>query len=246
MITSKTNDLIMLIRSLKYKKYRDEHQLFFAEGEKLVSDALASGLAAEHILITEKFAQKNTVPENAEVISDELMEYISDVRTPQGIVSVFRQHYSTEEELYSCRKLLFLDGIQSSDNSGALIRTAVCAGFDGAAASHGSADFYSPKTIRASAGSVMQTKLFTCPAGIFTSLKEHSFEIIAADAGGSEDYQIPDGHFVLVIGSEGKGLSETVRGLSDRLIGIKIAGSCESLNAAVAGGILMYKLSGLI
>ena len=246
MITSKTNDLVRLVRSLQHKKYRDEHKLFFAEGEKLVADALSSGLAAEHILITEKFGQKNTVPENAAVVSDEIMAFISDVRTPQGIVGVFRIRRSTQEELFAARKLLFLDGIQSSDNAGALIRTAVCAGFDGVAASHGSADFYSPKTIRASAGSVMQTRLFSYPAEILADLKERGFSIISADAGGSEDCQIPDGNFVLVIGSEGKGLSETVRRLSDRLIRIKIAGSCESLNAAVAGGILMYKLSGLI
>ena len=244
MITSKSNSTVKLIKKLHTRKGRKETGLFFVEGNKHVDDALSSFNRPIYIVQTQQNYDTHFIDHSALIVTDEIFKYLSVTKTPQGIIAVFEIPRYNLTDIVSCNRILFLDQVQNSDNVGALIRTAVCAGFDAVMLNEGCADPYTPRAVRSSAGAVLTSTVLKTKVDTIKILKSEQFQFIGTHLNGIESVDIIKNKVVLVVGNEGNGISDDVAGLCDILIKIPIYGNCESLNAAVAGSILMYKIIG--
>ena len=144
------------------------------------------------------------------------------------------------------RRIAALDGVQDPGNVGTILRTADAAGFDGVLLGSGCADLYSAKTLRATMGSVFRvpTRRTDDLAGELMAMRARGYAVAATELGG-EDFSAgcPRGQCVLVIGSEGRGVSQAVRGAATHHLALPMRGGAESLNAAVAAGIMIYEMA---
>ena len=243
-LSSLKNPKIMAWRSLKERKGRLEQQAFLVEGTKMVREALASGFPVEALLIREGFTPeaylRASIP--AYQLPAHVFDAVCDTRTPQGIAAVLRPDPRPAAGPY----LLALDGVQDPGNVGTILRTADAAGFDGVLLSSECADCFSPKVLRATMGSIFHMEL-SFPASLpeaLSALREKGYEILSSQLDGDPFYgraPIP-APWVLVIGNEGRGISAPVKALATRRLRLPMRGGAESLNAAVAAGILMYDL----
>jgi TrmH family RNA methyltransferase len=253
-ITSRQNPKIAHFRALmRDRKARLEHGQFAVEGEKLFYEAIASGLKPENILITEKFSEKNSNfcqkaanLCNIDIISDDLAEYISDTKSPQG---VFFSLPPLDKSLklttiYNSARIIALDGMQDPGNVGAIIRSCDAFGAGALLLSESCADVNSPKVIRSAMGSVFRLPVYRCGLAEFLpGVKEKGFTIIGATLSESAEklgsFIIP-AKSVIIIGGESAGISAEIIDLCDKQIYIPIK-NAESLNAAVAASIIIYE-----
>lgn len=245
-IRSRSNPLVKRIRALHEAKGRREAGEFLLEGERFVRDAIISGFHCRMLVAVPKLAEAFAEFSDVVPVSDEVFAALSDTRTPQGILGIFALPEEKPDALSAASRILCLEGVQQSDNVGALLRSAVCCGYELALLLGSCADPYSPKSVRASAGAVLRINILRGTPDDLAKLRESGAEIIGAHLSGSEqaDYLSELSRFVLIIGSEGRGMSEGSAALCTKLVRIPLLGDCESLNAAVAGGILMYKTIG--
>lgn len=141
--------------------------------------------------------------------------------------------------------LLVLDGVQDPGNAGTLIRTAAAFGLSGVIALDGTVDPWNPKSVRAAAGTCFRVPVLTAPwADVGPALAAAGLPILVADAQGTPVSDAgPRSPWALVVGSEGAGARAEVRGAAQRHLSVPMAGGTESLNAAVAGAILLYALT---
>ncbi len=243
-LSSLKNPQVVLWRSLKDRKARKEHGLFLVEGRKSVEEALSSGFPAEALLLSEGAAEDGQLPEHVKkyLLPEHVMAAVCDTKTPQGIAAVMRRR----EAPVTGRRLAALDGVQDPGNVGTIIRTADAAGLDGVLLSPDCADPYSPKVLRATMGSVFHIPVAVVDdlPGVLTELKEKGLPVISSQLDGTpfSQWKAPEEGFVLVIGSEGNGVSPAVRALATVRLRLPMRGRAESLNAAVAAGIMMYGL----
>lgn len=239
MITSKQNQLIKKIRSLDKKKYRDEENLYVANGIKMVNEAVKLGQPIEYIICTQ--AVESSIHANGielTVVTDEIFEYLSTEVTPQGALAVIKKpNTSVDKPNGSC---LMLDGVSDPTNVGAIIRTAVASGYKDLYLID-CADAYSPKAVRASMSGIYSVNVHT---GSYQSVFDAvHFPLVVADMGGENVFSTKiDGEFCLVIGNEAHGVSQIVRDKAKKVISIPMKKEIESLNASVSAGILMYAL----
>ncbi|MCL1802556.1 MAG: RNA methyltransferase [Eubacteriaceae bacterium] len=239
-IESPKNPAIMEACSLKEKKYRDRAGMFLMEGDKFILSAIEKG----HMPI-KVFAQKlykSLEPFDVATISQRAAKALSDTASPQSLYAVFEEK-KENPNFEEIKKLLILDGIQDPSNVGTLIRSAVCAGYCAVLASSESADFYAPKTVRASAGSVLDISLYRYSDMPFSEIRNAGIALYAAEAAGESNFCFAE-RSALAVGSEGSGLSSAMRAFADKLISIPMPGAFDSLNAAVAGSILIFKSIG--
>ncbi|GAB2022605.1 RNA methyltransferase [Pseudolactococcus yaeyamensis] len=241
MITSKDNTRVKNAKKLYKKKNRSSSYLI--EGQHLYEEALASGADFKQIFVTEKFAD---IPD-ATLISDEVMNFLSDAETPQGIITEVGLEASSlkPEQL---NKLLILENIQDPGNVGTMIRTADAAGFDGVILTAGSADIYSPKVLRTMQGSHFHLPIFqeNEAQALYQRLKSQGTTVIATTLSEtSVDYRTvsqPE-KFALIMGNEGAGITPETSVTADILAHIAMPGQAESLNVAVAAGIMIFSLT---
>ena len=139
------------------------------------------------------------------------------------------------------------DGVQDPGNVGTILRTADAAGFDGLLLSEQCADIFSPKVLRATMGSIFRMGVTVTPdlPGLLTHLREQGYSVISSQLDGTPFYQREGvaAQFVLVIGNEGNGVSPVVQATATHRLKLPMRGGAESLNAAVAAGIMMYELT---
>jgi TrmH family RNA methyltransferase len=243
-LTSLKNPHVLLWRSLKDRKARKEHGLFLVEGRKSVEEALSSGFTAEALLLTEETGTDFAAVEGVEkwLLPEHVMAAVCDTKTPQGVAAVMRQKPAE----VTGRRLAALDGVQDPGDVGTIIRTADAAGLDGVLLSADCADPYSPKVLRATMGSVFHVPVAVVDdlPGALTALKGKGLPVISSQLDGTpfSHWKAPEEGFVLVIGSEGNGVSPAVRELATVRLRLPMRGKAESLNAAVAAGIMMYGL----
>ena len=241
-LTSLKNPQVQLWRSLKDRKARREHGLFLVEGRKSVEEALSSGFPAEALLLREDTAEQGALPENVKkyLLPEHVMAAVCDTRTPQGIAAVMRHREIPVEG----RRLVALDGVQDPGNVGTVIRTMDAAGYHGLLMDEKTADPYSPKALRASMGGVFRVPVLRCDdlPGQLRSLARDGFDIVAGDLHGEPFYQRrkAKNRLCVVIGNEGQGVSPAVFAESTLRLKLPMVGGAESLNAAVAAGIMMY------
>lgn len=251
-IISTANQKIKDIKSLLAKKGRTEHRRFIAEGIKCVQEALLYvPMLLKTVLIDKNYlpAYENIIKQadmlGAEIytVPQYVLQAVSDVKTPQGIAAVLALPEGRIEN--DAKFLVALDNMQDPANVGAIIRTADAAGADGVVLSLDSADPYSPKALRASMGSLFHIGIIK--EDLKTALqryKKEGFMLCAADLSGQEDLAFENRDKIcLIIGNEANGINTGILDLCQRKIRIPIYGRAESLNAAVAAGILLYKIS---
>lgn len=234
---------VKYIQSLGQKKFRQQEGVFVAEGPKLVKELLT-----EHSdSVVEVFALKNWIDENKWVtincnlseITEAELEKISQLTTPNQVVAVVK-HFNTIKPFAEKGKfILALDGIQDPGNMGTIIRIADWFGVQHIVCSQDSADWYNPKAVQSTMGSIGRVNVFYTSLGKW--LEEQNDALIYAAVLGGEDLtkmQQPAGG-VIVIGNESKGISEEVLKFCNASITIPQRGKAESLNAAVATGIIL-------
>ena len=243
-ITSKNNPLIKETASLNDKKGRKALGLFLVEGIKLTTECIRSGLIVERVLLSENCplsAQDlGIAPEKIVRVKEDVFLAISDEKTPQGVlcrVEIPKQNLCAPSE--SC---LILDGVADPGNMGAIIRTANAAGYKSIYLTPDCTDPYSPKSVRASMSGIFSTKIYV--ASREELLKNlQGVPVLVADMSGKNVFAYaPPPVFALVIGNEANGVSEQMRSAAYDSLKIPMDSAQESLNAAVAAGILMYLL----
>lgn len=183
------------------------------------------------------------------LVSDDVMKKMSDTDTPQGILAVSRIPAFSLDEILEKKPsaLIFLEDIQDPGNLGTILRTAEGAGISGVIMSKNTVDLFSPKAVRSTMGSI-----FRVPTYVSDDLHEtirfvqsEGVKVYAAYLGGKKSYDEIDytGNVAYMIGNEGNGLKKETAELADELVLIPMGGSLESLNAAMASGILAYEIN---
>lgn len=252
MITSTSNKQMKHLQQLlKKSKCRKEEAVFVIEGVKMFLEAPRDRIVK--VYVSQSFYERDRKEElfsglEVEVVEDEVFRIVSDTKTPQGIIAIVRQaSYNIEEMLQSeTPNLIILENIQDPGNLGTIVRTAEGAGVTGIIASRNTVDLYNPKTIRSTMGSIYRMPILFVEdlIDILPCLKERNITTYAAHLAGTTYYDQEDyrGGTALIIGNEGNGISEQLANSTDVLIRIPMEGKVESLNAAMAAGILMYEV----
>lgn len=243
-ITSKANSVVKNAKKLHQKKYRKSAYLI--EGWHLFEEAVQAGVTIEKIFALESYRdQLATFPQTIWV-SEEVLLDLADTQTPQGIVAVIQKEEVGLPD-FSQGKFLFLEDVQDPGNVGTMIRTADAAGFTGVIVSDKSADIYSLKTLRSMQGSHFHLPIYRMSlASFIEETKKTAMPILATTLSReSKDYRELSSleNFVLVMGNEGQGISSVMAESADQLVHIDMKGRAESLNVAVAAGILMFYFS---
>ncbi len=238
-ITSQDNPKVVEAAKLLEKKFRKASGRYLIEGERLVCDALKHGAHVLEVFVKESVCHQFDF-ENKIVVSDKVFSKLSDTVTSQGVVAVVEKKQS--ELVVPLGNCLVLDGLQDPGNVGTLIRTAAACGFTDVFAA-GCVDVYSPKVLRSamSAHFCVNVQSADSIEKVFGVL--HGVEKVAADMNGESAFSATFSNKVaLILGNEGNGLSEYARSQVDRTVSLPMQNNFESLNVAVAGSVLMYKV----
>ncbi|HVG14797.1 MAG TPA: RNA methyltransferase, partial [Chitinophagaceae bacterium] len=231
------------IQSLRVKKFRDEQQLFIAEGPKLVSELLSQiPSKVKKIYALSSWASGNStlllnIP--CETITDIELEKISGLHTPNEVVGVFA--YFEVRPPAPKGLMLYLDGIQDPGNMGTIIRIADWFGVKDIVCGEGTADMYNPKVVQATMASLCRVNIFYDEHNDW--LSQQTLPKYAASLNGASIYDMKkerDG--ILIIGNESKGIRPLIEEQVLQKITIPRIGEAESLNAAVATGIILSHL----
>ena len=243
-ITSKANSVVKNAKKLHQKKYRKSAYLI--EGWHLFEEAVQAGVTIEKVFALESYRDQLAAFPQTIWVSEEILLDLADTQTPQGIVAVIQKEEVGLPDLHQ-GKYLFLEDVQDPGNVGTMIRTADAAGFTGVIVSDKSADIYSLKTLRSMQGSHFHLPIYRMPLTSFVEeAKKSNLPILATTLSReSKDYRELSSleNFVLVMGNEGQGISSVMAESADQLVHIGMKGRAESLNVAVAAGILMFYFS---
>ena len=251
-ITSLQNPLVKAWRGLnKSRSARVEAGLFLAEGEHMAGEAIKEKKALSLLISDRAKDRYSALAALASAqgllryyVSDHVMLSLCDAKTPQGVIAVCA--YPKDHEVpASSEFLVALDGVQDPGNVGTIIRTMDAAGYTCLITDEKTADPYSPKALRATMGGAFRIPCVRrdLPQAL-RALKNQGFEIIAGDLHGEDFFHRPrvKSKVCVVIGNEGQGISPEVFKETTLRLKIPILGGAESLNAAVAGAIMMYDL----
>ena len=243
-ITSKANSVVKNAKKLHQKKYRKSAYLI--EGWHLFEEAVQAGVTIEKVFALESYRDQLAAFPQTVWVSEEILRDLADTQTPQGIVAVIQKEEVGLPDLHQ-GKYLFLEDVQDPGNVGTMIRTADAAGFTGVIVSDKSADIYSLKTLRSMQGSHFHLPIYRMPLTSFVEeAKKSDLPILATTLSrDSKDYRELSSleNFVLVMGNEGQGISSVMAESADQLVHIGMKGRAESLNVAIAAGILMFYFS---
>ena len=243
-ITSKANSVVKNAKKLHQKKYRKSAYLI--EGWHLFEEAVQAGVTIEKIFALESYREQLVAFPQTVWVSEDILLDLADSQTPQGIVAVVQKEEVEQVDLNQ-GKFLFLEDVQDPGNVGTLIRTADAAGFTGVIVSDKSADIYSLKTLRSMQGSHFHLPIYRMSSQrLLEGAKEADIPVLATTLSkDSVDYRElpPIENFVLVMGNEGQGISPLMAESADQLVHMSMKGQAESLNVAVAAGILIFHLS---
>ena len=244
MITSTSNKQVKHIVQLQKKaKLRNQENVFVVEGPKMVAETPPELL--QELYISESFFDKWQGPKGV-IVSDAVMRVMSDTTTPQGVLAVVQKpHYHLTQLLQSPAHLLLVEGVQDPGNLGTMFRTGEGAGVTGIVMHKTTVDLFHPKTVRSTMGSIYRVPFVVAEDWEHTvaEISGAGVTLFAAHLGGTKMYDAFDytkscGFFV---GNEGNGLTEATTAMADELLRIPMEGRLESLNAAMAAGILMYE-----
>ena len=229
------------IKQLRQKKFRDKTACFLAEGDKLIRQ-----LSNSHCQLKQLYWTKEDLGLGGEQIETQDLKRISVLEHPANSLAIFQKNEEAERKSSVAPLELYLEEVQDPGNLGTILRTAHWFGHTQIWMSTNSADPYSPKAVQSSMGAIGSLQLHRC------SLEEclaqwHKDDrwVVAADMNGTDYRTLNREKIGIIIGNEGRGLSEAARSSADELIHVPRGGSSEmeSLNAAVSAAILMAKLA---
>ncbi|WP_258104061.1 RNA methyltransferase [Marinoscillum sp. MHG1-6] len=234
---------LKFIKSLKIKKYRQKERSFLVEGRKNVLELINSDFEVQCILATNKFISSyGNTGNNLEIheVNSDLLAEVGSFQTNEDCLAVASMKPSILSELIISKPTFVLDGVGDPGNLGTIIRTLDWFGHDTLICSSDTAEFYNPKVINSTMGSFTRVKVY------YTALKEYltnvGLPIYGADLDGVHprdcDFSVPS---LMVMGSESHGLSEEVKPLINHFVSIPGSDRAESLNVAMATGILAYQ-----
>ena len=241
-----TKNTIKQIASLRQQKFRKELGLFVVEGRKMTEELLHSNFETVGLYATEAFLTDYPAFTETETVSDVQMQQMSGQDTPPGILAVVRIPKQDEINV-SSRIVLALDGIANPGNMGTLIRTAEWFGIQDMVCSSDCVELWNPKVVQATMGSLFRVKVWKTELPVFLQkAKNDGNAIYGALLEGENLFEMkgkPKG--IIVIGSESHGIRKEVLPCITHPITIpRVGGSAtESLNAAVAGAILMAEMT---
>lgn len=247
-ITSRQNPLMVRIKKLgQSRALRREEGVFVCEGPKLIEEALKWGACVETLLAAEGKTPPQDLPRESRRVEvpDSLLRAVSSVETPQGLLAVCRNPGLTPPDKLTGGRYLVLDGVQDPGNLGTIWRTADAFGADGLLLVNGCADPWSPKTIRATMGACFRLPAWEADLETVRSLLDGADIPLYATALREDTVDVRDVDLkraAVVIGSEGRGISEEALALCRRTIKIPMRARCESLNAAMAAGVVLWEM----
>ena len=274
LITSRDNKWVKLFRSVLQGNASAERDLIGIEGPKFVEEALRSGLETEALLVSatgereigrilEASTESDTGIRRERILrtSDKIFGTLTGTETPQGVAALFRQPVWGLEDVLRGRPtrtgtlsgdsplVVVLAGVQDPGNTGTILRSADAFGATGAVTTRGTCDPWSPKALRASAGSALQLPLLRgmSAAVLLAQLKVNQVKVVALSvrhkslSHGHETAAILRGAVAIFVGNESRGLPEEVEHAADATISIPMTEAVESLNAAVAASVILYE-----
>ncbi|MFC6175844.1 TrmH family RNA methyltransferase [Companilactobacillus huachuanensis] len=250
-IESKKNDEIKQLKKLSATKNIRKTGTYMIEGFHLVREADQFEQDFVKIFVTEKYEDDRLVKKYrdiATVLSEDVANELSETKTPQGIFAVIKVQDDADFNEFS-GKWVMLDDVQDPGNVGTIVRTADAAGYDGVITSLDTADFYQPKVQRSMQGSQFHLPIHRMDINKAielakkSQLKIYGSEVNAQAKPYTELEKVDS--FALIMGNEAHGITQDVLNKTDENIYIPILGKAESLNVAVAAGVLMYGLQSL-
>lgn len=255
-ITSPNNPRVKHIRKLHERKYRESYSQFFIEGLRIVAQAIEEGIEIEYLVVSDELLVSDfgasLVDQQKQGgtpilhVSGDIFKRISQKDGPQGLALVGKQSWHNlmqtaplENELW-----LALDRIQDPGNLGTIIRTADAVGCSGLILLGNCTDPYDPAALRASMGAVFTVKIVKSPLEDFTLWRaRYEIPVLGTSDQANTYYRswsYPQ-RLVILMGSEREGLHGDLQGLCDEIVGIPMAGKSDSLNLAVATGVILYE-----
>ena len=248
-------NLVSLIRNLQQRKARKRQRLAVAEGVRLVEEALAAGVPFRGVMVARDFGgtertarllrnlSAHAVP--IEDVAERTLAQLADTDTPQGVLAVLEPPAWTRDKIRVAESapVLVLDGVQDPGNVGTLLRTAFALGAGGALLLPGTADLTNPKVIRAGMGATFRLPSAPASPDEFRAWVERERATVwAAVAEGTPLSRLPKPErLALIVGSEGAGIRPAVAALAAARVAIPLARGAESLNVAVAAGIILHQ-----
>jgi TrmH family RNA methyltransferase len=254
-ITSRENAKIKYACKLSGSAaFRRAENAFLAEGLKLCC-ALAKGAILKVLYYTARAVEKSpellALPGEHFCITEPVAEKLADVGTNQGVFGIFEIPQADETVYKAGGRYLALEGVQDPGNTGTLLRSAAAFGFDGVILGAGCASPWAPKTLRASMGAAVQVPVLETEdlPGLLGRLRTQGITCLAAALYRSEPLDAAQAEYpggvCVVIGSEGQGLTEAAIAACDQAIRIPMTDRVESLNAGIAGSILLWHFRGV-
>ncbi len=245
-INSLENNTIKKIKKLKIKKYREEEQLFTAEGRKFLDFTFEP----EIIIFREDYEITREVELKLEkfqcrkiIVSEKVFAQLTSQENSQGVIVVYPYIKGTIQKLQN--NIVVLDKIGDPGNLGTIIRVADAAGFKDMLLTKGSVDCYNEKVVRSSMGSILNMNIIYMEEEeliVLLKKEEYKIEVTALDTDSVPYTQMKLAEKnAIVFGSEGDGVSQNFLKICDEKIIIPIYGIAESLNVAIASGIILYK-----
>ncbi len=257
MITSSSNERIKDIRKLRNRKFREISGHFFAEGSRIVIEAIERGADIQDLIVTPKYGQSeigSQVINQAKEkklhlleVSEEVFQSLSQKENPQGIGAVISQKWSKKEYLHSSFSGVWLGLCEIADpgNLGTIIRTCDAVGINKIVLIGNCTDPYDPTALRACMGGIFSKDLFKISTDDFIDwIKLQGIDVIGTADSAKIDYRsyrFPR-DMILVMGSEREGMPTQITEICKEIVSIPMQGSCDSLNLAVATGVVLYEI----
>ena len=246
-ITSRRNPLLEQVRRLDTAALRRKAGVFLCDSPKLVGEAVQHGVSVQCVIAADGVAFPEGLPENVRrvTVPADVMASISPMPTPQGMLALCALPDMAAPARLSPGRYVVLDGVQDPGNVGTIWRTADALGADGLILVNGCADPWNPKTVRATMGACFRLPVWEGALGDLvpklaqaglplyaTALREDTVDLREMDLR----------RCAVTIGSEGRGVSQAVLEASTKTVKIPMAEQCESLNAAIAGAVVLWQM----
>ncbi|MEI6132637.1 MAG: RNA methyltransferase [Bacillota bacterium] len=256
-INSQENSNLKQIRLLSAKKHRETTGLFVIEGIRAVRDAFEAGAEFEKVFVSgkvfdsgslgDKFTLTFEESDKLFLLRDELFSKVTETETPQGVIAIVRQpKYNFLDIVEKSNKIIILEGIQDPGNLGTIIRTADAAGIDLVILLEGCVDIFNPKVVRSTMASIFNVPVVRLVNSqeCFSELKKEGYYVVVTSGDANKSYRecVWSDKVAIVFGNEANGVSKEAFECAQESIKIDMPGKAESLNVAVAAGIIIFEL----
>ena len=252
-ISSKDNSLIKHIKKLKEKKYRQQYGEYVVEGLKLIKEAINENAKISKIIICESEDNTEMIENHLRyeiarfdcvLVPHNIFKTLYDVETPQGIMAIIEKSHASKKIDFNTDIIVALDDVQDPGNLGTILRTIDSIGLKQVLVSKNTVDCYNSKVIRSTMGAIFRVNVIECDdlCNTLTLTKNNGFKIMVTSLKAKKSiYDVKYQKKVIVVGNEANGVSESVIKLADEKLIIPMRGKTESLNVAVATGVILYE-----